>query len=424
MQRRRFLTGAATASALLAGCTSSDGDGDGNNSSAGGNESTIATNGTSTAAATTTAGSTATASGNGTDAGAQTGTENGTETDGQSGTETGSSYSVSIAPMGEVTFDGVPETWVANNGSWADMGAALGVAPPKAVWLPERYHTQYYDEVPGVSVDKSGMQALSSDGVSKELFYELDGDVHVIDPNFLLNRFKGWKQSDIEELRTNVGPFFGNSSFSRGYSWHEDYQYYTLYEAFGKLAEMFQREGRYEQFVELHDEMQSNLSEVVPSNESERPSVAILWASGNEPEEFSPYLIGEGTSFKQWRDLGVRDALAETDVGNFHASRSAVDFETLLQIDPEVLLFRGHESQTAEEFQNTVVQFMKNNSTASALTAVENDDVYRGGPLYQGPITNFVTTQRAAEQVYPDRVSGPLYDPERIAPIVDGNGES
>ncbi|WP_079890786.1 ABC transporter substrate-binding protein [Halococcus agarilyticus] len=417
MHRRRFLTGAATASALLAGCTSSGSGGDGNASVAGENESTSVASETSTAPVTTTGSA---ASGTATDAGAENGTETGT----QSGTEAGSSYSVSIAPMGEVTFDGVPETWVANNGSWADMGVALGIEPPKAVWLPERYHTQHYDEVPGISVDKSGMQALYSDGVSKEVFYELDGDVHVIDPNFLLNRYKGWEQADVDELRTNVGPFFGNSIFSRGYPWHEDYQYYTLYEAFGKLAKLFQREDRYEQFVTLHDEMQSNLSDVVPSKERERPSVAILWASGNEPETFSPYLIGEGTSFKQWRDLGVRDALAETDVENFHATRSEVDFETLLEIDPEVLLFRGHESQTAEEFRSTVVQFMNEHSTASALTAVENDDVYRGGPLYQGPITNFVMTQRAAEQVYPDRVSGQLYDPERIAPIVNGNGES
>ena len=418
MQRRRFLAGAATASALLAGCTSGGSGDDGNDAATSANESTTAASGTNAAAATTTAGpatgesSTATESGTATDAASETGTRN--------GTETGGAYSVSIAPMGEVTFDGVPETWVANNGSWADMGVALGIEPPEAVWLPERYHTRYYDEVPGVSVDKSGMQALYSDGVSKEVFYELDGDVHVIDPNFLRNRFKGWKQADVEEIRTNVGPFFGNSIFSRGYHWHESYRYYTLYEAFGKLATVFQREDRYERFVSLHDELQSNLSAVVPSTESERPSVAILWASGNEPETFSPYLIGEGTSFKQWRDLQVRDALVETDVEDFHATRSEVDYETLLEIDPEVLLLRGHESQTADEFQNTVVRFMSEHSTASALTAVENDDVYRGGPLYQGPITNLVVTQRAANQIYPDRVSGRLYDPERIASIVDG----
>jgi len=72
---------------------------------------------------------------------------------GLGGGDTDGAYSVSIEPMGEVTFESVPETWVGNNGSWADMGLALGVESPEAVWLPRRYHTNYYDDIPGVSVD-------------------------------------------------------------------------------------------------------------------------------------------------------------------------------------------------------------------------------------------------------------------------------
>jgi len=89
-----------------------------------------------------------------------------------------STYTVSIAPVGEVEFGGVPETWVANNGSWADMGIALGLEPPEGVWLTSRYHTQYYDAVDGVSVDRSDMTSLWQDGVSKERFHALDGDVY------------------------------------------------------------------------------------------------------------------------------------------------------------------------------------------------------------------------------------------------------
>jgi iron complex transport system substrate-binding protein len=354
-----------------------------------------------------------------TDTASATATETATEEETEAETESSESYSVSMPPVGEVTFEEVPETWVANNGSWADMGVALGVEPPKGVWLPSRYHTRYYEEIPDVSVDKSGMTALYSDGVSKEVFYELDGDVHVIDPNFLMNRFKGWEQADVDEVSEQVAPFFGNSIFSTGYTWHEDYPYLSLYEAFEKLSQVFQEQERYEAFASLHEEFQSNVSAVVPSAKSERPAVAVVWAAGNEPESFSPYLVGDGTSFKQWRDLQVRDALAETDVKDFHENRGEIDYETLLEVDPDVLLCRGHESQTAEEFQNTVVSFMKNHDTASSLTAVRNGDVYRGGPLYQGPITNFVVTQRAAEQVY--GVEEQLYDPQRVADIVAGD---
>ncbi|WP_435076894.1 ABC transporter substrate-binding protein [Halococcus sp. AFM35] len=385
MRRRRFLTGAtATVGALLAGCAGGGNATDGNSSET-------------------------TAAGSGAD----------TDSTTASGTDTGGSYSVSMAPMGEVTFEGVPQTWVANNGSWADMGAALGVEPPKALWLPERYHTQYYDDIPGLSVDTSGMTRLFGDGggVSKEAYYQLGGDIHVQDPNFLLNRAKGWKQADIDEITQNVAPFFANSIFSRQYGWHESYRYYTLYEAFGKLARVFKRQGRYEAFSALHEEMQSQLSGIVPPNDK-RPAVAILWASGNQPDSFLPYLINKGTSFKQWRDLKVRDALAETSVKDFHSSRASIDFETLLEIDPEILLLRGHEDQTAKQFQNTVVQFLQNHEVASALTAVKNGDVYRGGPLYQGPIANLVLTERAAQQVY--GVSKELFDRRRVGNIVQG----
>ncbi|PSQ25528.1 Fe3+-hydroxamate ABC transporter substrate-binding protein [Halobacteriales archaeon QS_9_68_17] len=339
------------------------------------------------------------------------------EDDDPSGSSDGA-YSVSMEPVGEVTFDAVPETWVANNGSWADMGAALGLEPPEGLWLSSRYHTQHYDEVDGVSVDKGEMVSFFDQGVDKELYYDIDADVHVMDPNFLLNRADKWDESDVEEVENATGPFFGNSIFSRGYPWHEDYPYYTLYEAFEKLAEAFQRTDRYEAFASLHDEFQSTLSDVVPP-EDERPSVAVVWAGEDDPETFLPYVISEGTSFKQWRDLEVGDALAETDVKDFHSDRGEVDYETLLDVDPDVLLLRGQETKTADGFANTVRSFMEDHDVASSMTAVQNGDVYRGGPLYQGPITNLVLTERAARQVY--GVEERLFDRSEVADIVAGD---
>jgi len=329
----------------------------------------------------------------------------------------GESYTVSIEPIGEVSFESIPETWAANNGSWADMGVALGLEPPKAVWLTSRYHTGYYDEVPGVAVDTSDMVSLYQDGVSKELFYELDADVHVMDPNFLMNRFQGWDPSDVDEIRANVAPLFGNSIYAQHYPWHEDYRYYTLYEGFEKLAQVFQRTDRYEAFEVLHDEFESNLAPVVPG-QGERPEVAVCWGVGDRPEKFYPYVIGGGTGFKHLRDLGVRDALASSDVEDFHGSRAAIDLETLLEVDPEVLLLRGYESKSTEEFQRTVVGFLREHDTAGELTAVANDDVYRAGSLYQGPITNLVLTERTARQLY--GFEGDLFDRDRVAAIVAG----
>ncbi|GGM70448.1 iron complex transport system substrate-binding protein [Halarchaeum rubridurum] len=376
MDRRTFIgVGGATLGTALAGCT---GSGDG------GSTTSTSTNETTTA----------TSTGDG-------------------------SYTVSMEPVGDVTFDAVPETWVANNGSYADMGVALGLDAPKGLWLANRWHTTYYDELEGVSVDTSDTISLYQDGVSKERFYALDADVHVMDPNFLANRFKGWSEADVDEVVENVAPFFGNSIFSRGYAWHEDYRYYTLYEAFETVAGLFGREERYEAFAALHDEFQNALTDVAPTSDAERPQVAVLWATGDEPTSFLPYLVNEGTSFKQWRDLNVRDALAETSVKDFHSSRGSIDYETLLKIDPAYLLLRGHEDKTAAEFENTVVAFMQEHETASELTAVQNGDVYRGGPLYQGPISNLVLTERGARQLY--GYDEALFERERVADIVAGS---
>ena len=331
------------------------------------------------------------------------------------------SYSVTMEPVGTVEFDAVPETWAANNGSWADMGIALGREPPEAVYLPSRYHTQLYDEIPDVSVDGDGITRLwGGEGLDPEQFLSLgeDADVFVMDPNFLINRSQNFDESDIEQIESQGTPFFANSIFSRGYEWH-DYEYLSLYEAFGKLAEVFQERERYEAFVTLHDEFQSEVESIVPP-EDERPSVAIMWPfPADEPEEFSPYLIDEGTSFKQWRDLGVEDAFATTDVKNFHSDRGRIDYETLLEMDPDVLLLRGHENKTAAEFEDSVVSFLESHDNASELSAVQNGDVYRGGPLYQGPITNLVLTERAAQQVY--GVEKELFDRQRVADIVNGD---
>jgi iron complex transport system substrate-binding protein len=386
--RRRFLGGASSlaAASLLAGCTQTSDDSDAT--------STDTTR-------TTTEGTTQTA----------------TETTTQGGDQTDASYSVSMAPVGEVTFDNTPETWVANNGSWADMGVALGLEPPEAVWLTNRYHTQYYDGIDGVSVDKSEMVSLYQDGVNIETFYELDADVHVMDPNFLMNRFKGWSEGDVAEVEERVGPLFGNCSYAQHYPWHDDYRYYSLMECFEKLAQVFQRTDRYAAFEAVHAEFQSNLAPVVPTS-GDRPEVAVVWGVGKNPTQFYPYVVGGGTGFKHLRDLNVRDALAESGVKDFHGTRAAIDVETLLDVDPEVLLLRGYEAMTADEFQNTVVSFLKDHETASRVAAVENGEVYRAGSLYQGPITNLVLTERLAADLY--GFDGELFDRERVAEIVNG----
>jgi iron complex transport system substrate-binding protein len=223
-----------------------------------------------------------------------------------------------------------------------------------------------------------------------------------------------------------VGPFLGNVIFRRSDSWH-DYRYYTLYQAFEKMAALFGARDRFEALKSLHDEFIAGLQSRLPPA-AERPTVLLTFEGTDEPETFSPYRLNDqGTSKKQWNDLGVADALAGTGIENLSTeNRSELDYENLITIDPDVLLIRGHESKSAAEFRDVVLGYMEEHPVASELTAVRNRRVYRGGYLRQGPIHNLFLTERAAKQLYPDTFGGVssaerLFDRQRVADVINGD---
>ena len=184
---------------------------------------------------------------------------------------------------------------------------------------------------------------------------------------------------------------------------------------------MFQREERYEAFVDLHEDVIGDVQSRVPD---EGPRAMLLYPAEEPPEKFYPYRLGEGgVGKKQWRDLNLRDAFAESDVGNYDGdSTLTVDYETLLEIDPDVLLIRGQETKTRAEFEETIVAHLEDNQNASRLTAVENGDVYQGGFLDQGPIINLFQTELAAQRIYADEFGDEqLFDRQRVADVVNGD---
>lgn len=332
-------------------------------------------------------------------------------------------YEVSMAPTGPVEFESVPETWSTYFPGYAEMGIALGQADGlTAIGNSARFHTDQFDELDGVSVETDDLTTLiGKSGIDRELYFELDNDVHLTDPRWLTtNDFFGLESADLEQITSQVGPVFGNAIFRRTDGWH-DYRYYTMYEAFETVAAVFQQTERYEAFASFHDEVIADVQADLPPA-TERPAALLAFAGSNEPEEFSPYRITDkGTNKKHLHDLGVEDALAGSGIeGLSEANRAKVDYETLLDIDPEFLLLRGHEDKSAAEFESTVGAFMADHSAASELTAVQNGNVYRGGPIYQGPISNLFLTERMATSVYPDQFSGALFDREKLAAIVTG----
>ncbi|SEO37216.1 ferrichrome-binding protein [Halogranum amylolyticum] len=351
-------------------------------------------------------------------------TTNGTS-EGTADSESGS-YTVSMVPVGDVTFEAVPKSWLVYESGYADMGVALGKADGlAAVGNKARYHTQYYDQLDGVSVDKEGLTQLVGESaqIDKELFYELDVDVHLVDPNWLTSGSSfGLEQSDVDELSESVAPFIGNTIFRRTDSsaWH-NYDYYTMYEAFEKVAQIFQEQERYQAFKSFHDNYVDRVQSELPA-EGERPNALLTFAAGDEPEQFYPYrLSDQGTNKKQFHDLGIKDALEGTGIDGLSTSdRGTVDYEAMLEVDPDAILVRGHESKTAKQFRNTVLSFMQQHDVASQLTAVQNEMVFRGGPIYQGPIQHLFTLERAATDFFPDSFSGELFDRGKLSSVISG----
>ncbi|SEL33666.1 ABC transporter substrate-binding protein [Haloferax larsenii] len=344
-----------------------------------------------------------------------------TQTETATSTPEDTSYSVSMEPVGEVTLDEPPETVAHYFPDYGDMAVALGHGDTvTSMGLPSRFHVNHYDELDGISFDTDSLTKLVGDsGISKEVFYNLDSDLHMIDPQWLINN-KGFKlePADIEEITKNVGPFFGNTIFRRTDTWH-NYRYYSLYEAFRKVAEVHQEEEKYEQIKAFHDEYITDIQTKLPGPDS-RPNALLCWQGSNEPESFYPArLSGKGANKKATDDIGLTDALSDTGIqGLSESNRGTIDYETLLQVDPDSILLRGHEDKTREEFRNTVLEFMKNHEVASELSAVKNERVFRGGPIYAGPLHHFFLVERYATGYFPDTFSGELFDRDELASII------
>jgi len=334
------------------------------------------------------------------------------------------SYTVEMAPVGELGFESPPERVTHYFPDYADMAVALGHGDSiLSMGLPSRFHTNHYDELDGVDIDTGSLTKLNGKGgtMDKETFYGLDADLHLIDPQWLINNTAfGLEASDVDEIAENVSPFIGNSIFRRSDDWH-DYEYYTLYEAFEKVAEIHREKEKFDRLKTFHDEFIAEIEADLPAADS-RPNALLTFAAGDEPEKFYPYRVSDkGTNKKQFRDLGISDALADTGIeGLSTTDRGQIDYETMLEVDPDSVLVRGHEDKSRQEFEETVLAFMKDHETASELTAVQNDMVFRGGPIYSGPLHHLFLLERYATGYYPEIYSGELFDRSELAGIVTG----
>jgi len=344
-----------------------------------------------------------------------------TTTSGATETETPEQpHSVTMEPVGTVAFDEVPETVAPLTADYIDMMVALGHGDAaQSIWYPGRYKTIHYEELDGVSIDLDRLTQLWNSGVPKEPFYEVDADLHLMDPHSLTDWFGAWDQDDRAEIRENVAPFLGNLIFRRTDSWH-DYRYYSLYGAFEKVAEIFQERERFEAIKSIHADLVADVQSRLPAPD-DRPNAALVFG-GTQPEEFTPYrLSGNGANKEHFHTLGLSDAFAGSGIGGLSTENSGtIDYETLLEVDPDSLLIRYHEEGlTREAFEQDVVQYMRDHPVGGELTAVQEGKVFRGGPIFCGPLHNLFMIERYAKGYFPDEFSeDQLFDRTRLAKIV------
>ncbi|WP_029601987.1 ABC transporter substrate-binding protein [Halococcus hamelinensis] len=405
--RRDYLrySGAILGGGVLAGCTGGGTDGNASNASSGG--------------------------ANGSDATANNSGTSGSNASDDSGAQAGdgrNSYSVEMAPMGTVEFQSPPESVFTVLLHHADMALALGYGDSlTGMYNPEGFEESYntlLERLDGVSVDWSDL--VDTYNPDKELLYELDSDIHLEDPaNMVL--MDAWETEDVEEIRTNVSPWFGNS-LSRNHSeppkgWADRYRYYTLWEIFGKVAEVFQEGTRYEALSEIHTNLLSTIESGLPQSDDRPRTARVLLRKGIWVYQMN----GPGTVRAHTRVFDVEDALA--DVPN----ASQIDIEGLAEADPEVVLVDGG---LGPEWTSTKQQ-LTDEPAAQSITAVENDQVYPIGVRYGGPVMNVFQLETIAKQLFPEQFGewpaydgGPypefpedeqLFDRQRMVDVINGD---
>ena len=343
------------------------------------------------------------------------------------------SYSVTMAPMGEVTFDSVPESIFTRLTHHAGMVFALGRGNDvNAMHAPDYYDAlwnQFTPRLPGVELDWTGL--YSSWQPSKEKLYELDSDVHIADPAGV-SATSGWEMRETEEIGTTIAPWFGNyysdTHAEPPTEWADRYEYYTLWEMFEKVAAVFREGERYQALAAIHTDLLGTIESGLPSR-SERPTAVMAGLTEIE----SPWVYKTnvpGFLAAHVRPLGARDAFEDE-----LSSGSQVDMEAMLEADPDVIFALGglHPDTDIEAIRRE----LEAHSVGQQLTAVKNDRIYAQGARYQGPILNLFQLEMTAKQLYPEAFGGwstytegpypeipaeeQLFDRQRVADIINGD---
>jgi ABC-type Fe3+-hydroxamate transport system substrate-binding protein len=275
-----------------------------------------------------------------------------------------------------------------------------------------------------------------------EVLYDLDPDLMAVDPNLFITTY-GLDEEEAEEVQRNIAPWFGNESRrGRDDGWTnwptgESYPYIPVREYVRSYGSLFGEQRRRDALLELYDSFMTDVRSRVPER-SDRQTLGLINGRHNPGNEAGWFVYDPNSEIeaawgkKQYRDLDVVDAFDGVYDGK---SGVFVDYEGLLEFDPDVIVF--HFGVSFLDFRGTNFvrqqrELLADHPVGSQLTAVRNDDLYVGGTPYQGPIVNMFQTEMAAKQLYPDEFGSypgygelsegeQLFDRRRLADVVSGD---
>jgi iron complex transport system substrate-binding protein len=329
----------------------------------------------------------------------------------------------------------VPETFVADS-IYGALAIDLGLSEGLLASPYDNIEAAYHNVLPGVSVDLGHMEVLH-DGeynFDKEVFYEFNPDVSLIDPNMMMNWW-GFSPEDIEELSENAAPHVCSYLLRPEPAWNEGYPFYTLSEALEKVGRMFKEEERAQALREVRSELTSTISTETPDE-----PLTIGYMNANPAEEtfnvWKPAL--PGVQGEVLRNIGVEDAFA----GAYPEGKNVydTDYEGILEVDPEIIVIKSApatgEHLGYDSFQ-AYVEDIGSHPVGRELTAVKEENVIAGGPIGHGMVGSLFIHEFVAKQLYPETfgelqfttiealadipMGEQLFDRQRVADIVNGD---
>jgi ABC-type Fe3+-hydroxamate transport system substrate-binding protein len=322
-------------------------------------------------------------------------------------------YSVTMSPVGTVTFQRPPERIVTQDANYNDMLVAVNRDDKLlATGYQNNFYDGFYRQLPAVDFSLNPktliyLSAASGNMFDKELLYQLRADIHHIDP-LQLAQSRSWSKADVEEIARNVGPFFANR-YSREniYEGDEPYRFYNVWELADKVAQVYRQPERIAALEKIGDRLTRDIKAKLPPPDK-RPKVGLIYYAKGR---ITPYSLGHGGFGQaQYVAVGALDAFAELKIATYGEGGgrgAALDLEGLLAIDPDVLIMplaiygapgSGQGARAAYE------QLLKlgDDPLGKRLKAFQTGRVHPGGTPLQGPVFYLFQIEMAAKQIYPD----------------------